>query len=177
MHQCDADFAVMILRILKYDVNPHNDRPYFYYDERALKVENLCYVDYKMKNIGMTEIIDVCATVNLPKSASLVSFDEAKSLIESQMIKYESWTNKRYIKPGESFSFRVYYVQNQILGSSFGNPTITLWLIDINYRYWCQTLYSPTFEIENSVETTRKELDDSRDIGIAIECFRNPNLW
>lgn len=177
MHQCDADFAVVILKILRYDVNPHNDRPCFYYDERALKIDNLSYVNYTMKNIGMTEIVDVCATINLPRAATLVNYENLDFIIKEKMLNYDGYTTKRYIKPGETFSFRVYYINNQILGSSFGNPTITLWLYDINGNLWKQAISSPTCEIENSIETSYKELDNARDINIAIDCFRNPNLW
>lgn len=177
MHQCDADFAVVILKIIKYDVNPRNDHPCFYYDERALKIDNLCYVNYIMKNIGMTEIVDICATVNLPKEATLVNYKNLDFIIREKMLNYDGYTTKRYIKSGETFSFRVYYLNDQILVSNLGNPSITLWLCDINGNIWKQCLFSPQCEIENSLETNYNELNNVKDVRNAINCFRNPNLW
>lgn len=38
----------------------------FFYDEQALDLNNMIYVEYILKNTGQTEIIDICLSTNLP---------------------------------------------------------------------------------------------------------------
>lgn len=115
----------------------------FKYDKKALKMENLCYIEYNMKNIGKTEINDIGVTVNLPRNVALIEFGHKNSLIENEMLSYDGWIRKNFIKPGETFIFRIYYVKDQVMISNLGNPIITFWLEDIKHFVWGASLVCP----------------------------------
>ena len=58
-----------------------------------------------------------------------------------------------------------------------GNPTLTIWMRDINGRMWRQSLHAPYNTIDNSYLTTLKDFRSAVDIVTAIKCFQNPMEW
>lgn len=169
------DCNVLMLDIKKFADD--NGRARFFYDEQALKDENLQFVEYELKNTGLTEIADICITGNLPRNLSLIELERKESYITENFLNYEVWSNKRYIKPGQSLKLRIYYIKDQVMVSNLGTPIITIWLNDVNGRYWSQLLASPNNQIEISRYRKYSEFRENINIDTAIECFRNPYLW
>lgn len=169
------DCNVLMLNINNF-VNDH-ERAQFFYDEKALKDENLVFVEYELKNTGSTEISDICITGNLPKNLSLIELERKEFYITKKLLNYGVWSNKRYIKPGQTLILRVYYIKEQIIVSNLGTPVLTIWLNDINGRYWSQLLASPSQQIEISRYRKYSEFRESIDIDKAIECFIDPRMW
>lgn len=174
MTQCH-DFSIIILGIT--DFRMDGQRARFYYNQEALNDEMLQCVDYEFKNTGLTEIIDICATSNLPKNMSIFDKEYYKNYVNENLLCYDGWATKRYIKPGEKIRMRIYYVKNQIVLSNMGNPVVTIWLRDINGKLWSQSLNAPYNEIEISRLRPYSEFKNSTDIELAIECFKNPYMW
>lgn len=154
-----------------------NGRSRFFYDEKALIDDNLIFVEYELKNTGLTEISDICITGNLPRNLSLVELERREFYITENLLNYEVWSNKRYIKPGQSFKLRVYYIKEQVMVSNLGSPVLTIWLNDVNGRYWSQLLASPSKQIEISHYRKYSEFREDINIDKAIECFKNPYMW
>ena len=169
------DCNVLMLDIKKFADD--NGRARFFYDEQALKDENLQFVEYELKNTGLTEIADICITGNLPRNLSLIELERKETYITENFLNYEVWSNKRYIKPGQSLKLRIYYIKDQVIVSNLGTPIITIWLNDVNGRYWSQLLASPNNQIEISRYRKYSEFRENINIDTAIECFRNPYLW
>lgn len=158
------------------DFKDDNNRARFYYDTKALDDKNLIFVEYEFKNTGNTEIEDICITSNLPKSMSVLEFERKEIYINENLLSYEVWSHKRYIKPGQTIKLRVYYIKDQIISSPISFP-FTIWLHDVNGRYWRQNFNCPVNEIEISNYSTRDEFKEATDIEKAIECFKKPYLW
>lgn len=169
------DCNVLMLDIKKFADD--NGRARFFYDEQALKDENLQFVEYELKNTGLTEIADICITGNLPRNLSLIELERKETYITENFLNYEVWSNKRYIKPGQSLKLRIYYIKDQVMVSNLGTPIITIWINDVNGRYWSQLLASPNNQIEISRYRKYSEFRENINIDTAIECFRNPYLW
>lgn len=169
------DCNVLMLDIKKFADD--NGRARFFYDEQALKDENLQFVEYELKNTGLTEIADICITGNLPRNLSLIELERKETYITENFLNYEVCSNKRYIKPGQSLKLRIYYIKDQVMVSNLGTPIITIWLNDVNGRYWSQLLASPNNQIEISRYRKYSEFRENINIDTAIECFRNPYLW
>lgn len=168
------DCNVLVLKITNFiDCG----RARFFYNEKALKDDNLIFVEYELKNTGLTEIADICVTNNLPRDLSFVELERREFYITENLLNYDVWSNKRYIKPGQSLKLRIYYIKEQIMVSNFDNPILTLWLKDVNGRFWSQLLASPDNEIEISRYRKYSEFRESIDIENAIKCFRNPYMW
>ena len=81
------------------------------------------------------------------------------------------------IKPGEFFNIKVHYLNDQVIYSNLGNPTITLWLLDINGRLWSQSFSCPDNEVGvpylNNINNFRAQTS----VETAIQCFKDPMLW
>lgn len=148
----------------------------FFYDTAALNAENLIFVEYEFKNNGNTEIEDICITSNLPKIMSVFEFERKEIYINENLLNYGVWAHKRYIKPGQTIRLRVYYVKDQIILSPI-SYSFTIWLHDVNGRYWAQNFNCPVNEIEISNYSNRDEFKEAIDIDKAIDCFRKPHLW
>lgn len=168
------DCNVLLLNIEKFEDD--NGRLRFFYNKDALDNSKLVYVEYEFKNTGLTEIEDVCITSNLPKNMAAIELERKDFYINEKLLNYEVWSNKRYIKPGISIKVRIYYVKDQIMTGSISYP-LTIWLRDINGRYWEQNFGSPSNDVEMSRLSSRKKLKEQTNIDIAIECFKKPYLW
>ena len=170
---CD-DCNVLALHIDKFEIS---SQARFYYNNDALDDKNLIFVEYELKNTGLTEIEDICITSNLPKNMSLVYLKTRDFYINENLLNYDVWANKRYIKPGQSINIRVYFINEHIIYSNLGNPILTVWLKDVNGRFWSQALDCPNNEIYNSINFKYIDFKNNIDIDTAIQCFRDPFLW
>ncbi len=129
-----------------------------------------------MKNTGLTEIEDICITSNLPKDTVVIELERKEFYINENLLNYEVWSNKRYIKPGESIKIRIYYLTEQVITGMI-RYLLSIWLHNINGRYWKQNFNSPYNEIEKPICSSRKDLYERTNTDTAIKCFRNPYLW
>ena len=152
-------------------------RARFFYNDDALDIRKLYFVEYELKNTGLTEITDICVTSNLPKNMSVMELEQREFYVKENLLNYDAWSRKRYIKPGETFKLRSYFIKDTIIQSNIGNPIFTIWLQDVNGRLWSQVLYSPNNQIEISRRANRNILKDFVDVTKAIVCFRDPRLW
>ena len=152
-------------------------RATFFYNEDALDNSKLIFIEYVFINNGLTEIEDICVTSNLHQSMSLIEFERKDFYINGHFLNYDVWSNKRYIKPKEKFTLRVYYVKDQIPSTILRSPEIILFLRDINGFVWSQVLNAPSNEIENSKLSSNNDLKECRDISKSIECFKDPRMW
>ncbi|ENY69741.1 hypothetical protein [Mycoplasmopsis arginini] len=88
-----------------------NGRARFFYDEQTLNDKNLQFVEYELRNTGLTEIVDICITGNLPKNLSLVELERKEFYITENLLNYEVWSHKSYIKSGQTLKIRIYYIK------------------------------------------------------------------
>ncbi len=152
-------------------------RAYFTYDKLASDSKNYIYVEYKLKNTGYTEIMNFCITTNLPKNTSIFNFQQKEFFINNNMLNYDVWGDVKYIKTGQEITIRVYYIKDKVVGSNLGNPSLTIWLIDVNNNWWEQKLDAPYNTIDTSYKSSQKNFKNCSDVRVAIECFNNPILW
>ena len=169
------DFNVFAVGILGF--SEKDGRAHFTYDKKAFNSNELVFVEYTLENTGLTEIMDICVSSNLPRTMSVFEYERKDFYLKEHLLNYDAWSNKRYIKPKGTINLRVYYINNQIPSSLLGGQELIVWLRDINGNTWVQTLNAPSNEIEISKLSSDLELRESTDIKKAIDCFRNPMLW
>ena len=153
-----------------------NGRARFIYNNDALNLEKLIFIEYELKNTGLTEIEDFCISSNMPKIMAAIELERKDFYITENILNYEVWSNKRYIKPDETVKIRIYYIKDQIITGLISYP-LTIWLHDINGRYWEQSFGCPNKDIEKPKLSNRKCFMEQIDIDKAIECFKNPCMW
>ncbi len=171
-----SDIDAIILPIERYDVS--GPRAEFYYDEAALDINNLVYFEYELKNIGQTEIENVILASNMPKDTCVIALSERELHIKEKFLNYDVYSKKTYIKPGEMVKIRIYHLERKIaVGTILGGSIVSIWLEDVNGRFWKQDLASTKERIENSRLASFSEYKNYVDINSAIECFKNPYLW
>ena len=153
-------------------------RAKFYYDKEIKEPEKWVFVEYVLKNTGNTEINRVYFSTNLKKNTAIfnTSINENVSCYDNnfltQTIKFD-----KYIKHGESFKLRIYFVSNKIVYSNMGNPILSLWIYDEFGKFWIQSLDAPNNKISDSKLKTMKEYYEYTDERTVIECFLNPYKW
>ncbi len=170
-----SDWDVVVLGIEGFQMK--DGRARFYFDEAALKLENLTFVEYELINSGLTEIEDMIATCNLPQNIAIFELDNVRDHITEKFLNYESWAKKPYVKPKQTIKLRVYYIKNKIVGSTLSSPILTLWLKDVNGYLWSQCLYAPREQLDNSEMRKNADLKDARDWETAIKCFKGELPW
>ena len=148
----------------------------FFYNEACLDSSNLVCIEYVFKNTGKTEIDYITLCSNCPKTTSLVALDNKDVYIKENFLNYAVDSNKRFIKPNDSVSIRLYYHKDELVVGML-SATIALYMRDINGRFWEQALFAPTKEIENSRLVSFKDYKDNCDTEIAIKCFRGEMFW
>lgn len=57
-----------------------------------------------------------------------------------------------------------------------GSAAITVWLRDVNGRYWSQSLFCPDNKIGLPYLSNYKEFKEYINVDKALKCFRNPYL-
>ncbi|MCR5692946.1 MAG: hypothetical protein K6G74_03125 [Bacilli bacterium] len=164
------DCNVLALDIEKFRVE--EGRSCFYYNEAALEIKNLTFAEYELINNGSTEIEDICVTSNIPDFMSLIEFERKDFYIKERFLNYGVWSNKRYIKPKDTFTLRVYYIKGEIPTTTFGCPELVIWLRDVNDFVWSQTLDAPTKDIEKPIMRSDALLREACDILPTIRSFR-----
>ena len=170
--KCDCE--CLLLNIEKIENN--NGYFLFYYDEKALDLNNLCCVEYYFVNTGKTEIDSICVVSTYPKTTSIIELSMRNYLFDYKTINYECWSLKRFIKPGESVSIKICYVKNKVMVSPV-SASAAIYMEDINGYLWHQQLFCPTDEMENSERASYREFRDNKNVRTALKCFKDPSLW
>ena len=170
-----ADACVLVCHIRDYKIG---SRAMFYYDESTVKPENWVYAEYTFRNVGRTAIESFSFSINLPRDTVLFNVLNKENVhcYENHFLNYQVILDKS-VKPQETVTLRVCFIEKQIIFSNIGNPLITLWMVDENNNWWCQSLYAPENKIENSSRTSYKTWLDYTNIETAIKCFENQMLW
>ena len=169
-----ADFECLLVNIK--DFKPAGESLFFVYDEKALDLKNLCCVEYEFTNTGKTEIDSICVISNQPKTTSIFELNKREFFIKNGLLCYDAWAKKRFIKPGETVSFKVCYIKEQIMISPI-SAVAAIYMEDINGNLWHQPLFCPTDETDNSIRASRKDFNSYKDVRAAIDCFKDPTLW
>ena len=169
-----ADLKALILHIE--NVKLEGPRIRFEYDKRALDNKELVCFDYNFKNTGATEIDDISLVCTLPRDTAVIDYDYKQTYLEEDLLNYAVWSNKRFIKPGESVSIKIFYLKDKIISGTLG-CAVAIYIRDINGRYWHQPLFAPGQETDNSTLVSFKQFKDSSDIDTAIKCFRGELPW
>ena len=171
-----SDLDALALPIDGYNVN--GPRAEFYYDNKALDLNNLIYIEYVLKNTGYTEIENVIVATNMPKDTAVMPLNERDFHIKEKLLCYDSYARKRYIKPGDIIKVRIYHLESKMnMGTILGGASIALWLEDVNRRFWKQDISTIKADIENSQLSSYKTFINYVHIPSAIECFKNPYMW
>ena len=168
-----SDCDVVLLKIKGFVKNDERDTLEFIYNDRALAKTNLIGYKYVFKNIGMTEINNICLVCNLHRYVAITKLENVESIISDKYLNYDVSIDKNFIKQNEQFSVIFYYVENEILNNAFVN----FYMQDINGRYWRQLLFCPQNRIDISQSTTYKEFYDNCDVNYAIKCFEGKEYW
>lgn len=166
----DADLNCILLN---FD-NPidNNGNLFFSYDRLALEKDNLCCVEYVFENTGKTEIDDVCLVSTQPHTTSVTKLSSKDFLIENGILSYEAWSDKRFIKPGERISIKIYFLKNKIIASPVGS-IVSIYMQDINGNLWRQELFCPIKEIENSTRASFVDFKTERNINSTLDFFKD----
>ena len=165
--------------VLALSINAHADEVgnLQFYDNSALDDDKFVFVEYVLKNTGETEISEVDVTSTLPKDMAVVEFERRENYLHDQKLSYDVLAHKRFIKPGDTLTLRIYYVKDQVPYSQFRSALFAIWLWDINGRIWRQSLFSPNNEAGVPELSTKRMFHDSTDVNAALDCFRDPRLW
>lgn len=170
-----SDLDCIVLRIENVEKDDKG-RFHFQYDKNALSEDNLCCVEYTFLNTGGTEIDGICIVSDNPKDTAIFRRKDCPSFIKKEMLSYEAWSDRRFIKPRQQVTVKVCYVKGKVI-VPFISSVATIYLQDINGNLWQQPLFCPCMEVENSTRVSYEEFKAKRDIKTALECFENPELW
>ncbi|MCQ2776649.1 MAG: hypothetical protein MJ217_02925 [Bacilli bacterium] len=158
------------------DFKEIRNRPNFIYDSKAKDLKNLICFEYKLKNIGLTEIDDVALVCNLYKDTALFDLEMSPLYIEDKLLNYVVYSEKRFIKTNDEIIVRIYFLKSKIIVGTLG-ASCSLYIRDINGRYWHQPIFVPDNSIESSTLSSYKNFKNYTDIDVAIKCFRGELPW
>lgn len=173
--ETDVNIGMLVCSIRDFK---NSGRALFYYDKEISNPEEWVFAEYMLKNIGNTEISQVYFVSNLPKDTSIFNTTKAENVmcydhhLYSRRVRLDA-----YIKPDQIIRIRVYFVSNKIVYSSFGNPLISLWVVDEFGKMWYQDLDAPNNSISDARLTDKTLFCNYTDERVAIECFIDPLKW
>ena len=160
-----------VLFLLFKSVQKNDWKLEFLYDEGFKNPNNLVCYDFVFKNVGETEIDCACVTSNDYKRASVFDLNNLDFFINHRVINYSVWIDKkRNIGKNEKISIRFCFIKGQ--GDSyFASTPISLFLQDINGRYWHQPLFFNENNIENSSYFLWKDFKNNTDENNGLDFF------
>ena len=170
--KCDCELAM-----LDFVYNEGDDgKQHFIYDKSSLNNENLYCVIYKLKNIGTTEIVDFCMVSNFYKTTSIFELNLKNRIVKEAFLNYDAWANREiFVKKGEDFTVKICYLKNNNL--PIINPSISMYLHDINGNIWLQNLSLSSKSTGNSLRSDRQTFEAFRDFEKPMYCFKHPEAW
>lgn len=171
----DVDLGFIVCSIRKFQ---NEGRPCFYYDEDIKDPSKWVYAEYEFKNTGATEISSIYFSTNLYRNTSIFNTSIQQNVFSyNQKLLNYSVSLRKSVKSGQTIRIRSYFVSNKIVGSSLGNPLVSVWLVDEYGKMWHQDLDTPLNRISDSKLTTQKEFIAYTDENVGIECFIDPRKW
>lgn len=173
VYKMDYDCEVLALKIEGINIDSNVEVSY---DASALDDSNLIYSEYFLKNTGLTEIDSFCITSNFPKSMCVIDKNMRDYYYSRKLLNYDIWSKKRFIKPGDCIRIRIFFIKDKVIQSPISYP-FTIWLNDVNGRYWEQKIDGITNSIEISTLGDRNLLFNNTNIDKIVDCFKNPSLW
>ena len=144
-----------------------NGEPFCHYDQKALDEKNLRCVEFKLKNIGHTEIDSVCAVSTNYKVFSIFDLHECGSLIQRGYMNLDVYKNRCFIGSGQLLSVRVFFLADET-----PELPINLFLFDTHRLLWQQELSLVEKKTGNSIRTNQELFEASRDVAYIMDCYR-----
>jgi len=143
----------------------------FYYEDGIANSDNWVSATYKFKNIGKTEISSLEISTYLLRHTALFDVNDIPQIGENYL-SYSVPLDKA-IKPNETFTLRVNYMKDRIIGSA----TLTIWMQDVYGNYWAQSFFPHKGKLRDSRKEDWKTHRIYTQIDTALECFEKPWLW
>ena len=169
----DCDINVLFVSIMEYKKGEYTFD--FYYEDGIENSDNWVSATYKFKNIGKTEISSLEISTYLLRNTAL--FD-VKYIPKSgeHYLNYSVPLDKT-IKPNETFTLKVNYMKDRIIGSLLGSATLTIWMRDVYGDCWAQAFFPPEGKLYDSRKEDWINHRIYTQIDTALECFEKPWLW
>jgi hypothetical protein len=166
-----SDLSLLFVPIERYE---HGT---FAYPKEALSDSHLVEDVIKLKNVGGTDISALWVSSNLLKSTSLFEYYGCRNYSEIENGFYSCKACRdRVIRRGEEISIKIISISDRRLGGFIG-ASLSVWLLDVNGRWWSQALFFPDSKIYHSELTTQKDFKDYTDESVCLECFADPMKW
>ncbi len=115
------------------------------------------FYEVMFRNNSCTEIDMINISTNFKKDTSLIEYNKCKDVVENGGRTFGAWVRKDYIKPNQVFKIRVYYLKDCLLYSN-SEVALTIYLKDINGRYWRQNFDPISNKVGGSEKTDRTEM-------------------
>jgi len=138
-----------------------------------LKIKNeYKFIEFKITNIGKSNISYLDIAVTHQKSNSLIDYQSVNLYVENGYINYSYCYDKK-IRIDETILLKLYYLENQ-----FDSLDNLLFLFKDEYNnLWEQIFF---FRKSNTYEPQKIDYKDYRALittDTAFKCFENPWLW
>ena len=149
----------------------------FFYDERYKDITKWVSTTFEFKNIGLTEINVTTISTNLPKSMSLFKVYDGKCsrLVNAHLLNYSALYD-RPIKPGETFTLKVNYLEGQTVNDCIV-ASLTIWMQDVYGKIWAQPLFVTEGKIYDSKEESWDTFKNLTQTDVAEKCFAGILPW
>ena len=143
----------------------------FIYDDNLLDGDKLEFIDVLLENTGKTEIENIFIASN-PRYESAFDLKTKDFFVERKILSCGAYVGQRFIKPGEFVRVRIHFLENENIRTA-----LSVWIIDINGRYWRQSLNINRKEIEKPELKSRRDFKEMTDESNFVECYKKPYLW
>jgi len=169
---CDVEVFLLPIESVKIEENDVVAK----YDKSMLDKDLWVCREYTLKNVGNTTIYDTDIVSVIKKRVCL--FDVrlmTKEYLEFGSLNYSELYDNR-IGVGENFTLKLCYNQDKIIGGTM-SANLVIGIRDDNGDCWMQPFFAPDDKLYKSSMVPYKDYKDELRSDIAIECFKNPNLW
>lgn len=169
----ECDINVFMTRIEEVSVEDGDVTAH--YNNKFFNEEEWCCVIYTFKNVGKTDVRGVSPICTYKKDTMLCDVASAKMILEHGTLNYSTMCDKK-IRVGESFTMRICYHKDCIVRGMFSS-ILVMGIEDCNNRFWEQPLFAPYNKMYETYPTSYKRYRDDLLPDIAVECFKEPELW
>ena len=149
----------------------------FFYDDSSADNTKWVSATFEFKNVGLTEINVTTISTNLPKSMSLFKVYDGKCsrLVNAHLLNYSALYD-RPIKPGETFTLKVNYLEGQTVNDCIV-ASLTIWMQDVYGKIWAQPLFVTEGKIYDSKEENWDTFKNLTQTDVAEKCFAGILPW
>lgn len=176
----DANKTEFDIDCLVVPINEHNEngaRIQFIYDDKFKNKEDWVSIEYELKNAGSSTIDYFYIAWNLPKTTSLfdVNRNQYEYFLDQKLLNYRVICEKS-IKKEQVIKVRINFHKDCII-SKILSAEAEFWMIDEYMQYWSQPLFVHKKIVYDSCLVNHEDFKSCTDTKVAINCFRNPELW